>query len=170
MTEKKRHKRHKHIMNNGAFEKACRSSSYQWKVVEIPFDFTPPANQDQAHYQFGNDRSLSARLDPYAYNEQYLDLKDDLTDRFWKIAKDVLTPIQLNVVTMYASGKTQSEIAKELNRSQSSVNHNIYGSPRKTGITDGGALKKLKKAVLEDSIIQDIIQRMKELREGEEII
>lgn len=146
----------------------ARSQAYQWKILEIPWDFTPPPQPDlnTSGFQFSNADTLAARLDPYEYNERLLDLKDELLARFWKLAKDVLTPLQLTVLTMYTDGYTQTAIAKHLGRNQTSVHKSIHGNAYGDGNSYyGGAMKKLKKAVQGDSVMQEIVEQMKELRQ-----
>lgn len=167
-------KRNKNLMFNSDYSKhneTSRSQSYQWRILELPYDFTPPPPRSNTSvHQWSNSDSLYAHINPYQYNEQYLDLKDDLLARFWQLAKNVLTPLQLSIITMYAEGMTQKEIAKKLGVNQSSVSKNILGNTDYSDDTHskqfGGSMKKLRKAVQEDSIMQEIVEKMKDLREN----
>lgn len=159
----------------------ARSNSYQYKLKELPWDFFPDAkNENASTHQFSNRDSINGHLQRYQYSEELLDLKEELLARFWRIANDVLTPLQLKVLTLYADGYTQGEIAKQLGwKGQSSAHKTIFGAKlskkereRLQANTDnavpeyyGGALKKLKAAFLEDSRIQELMRQIREIQE-----
>ena len=115
---------------------------------------------------FSNDESLYNRLNPYAYDERVVELEDQLKDEFWRIVSQ-LTPRQQEVIKLYASGKTQMEIAKKLNVNQSSITKSINGNvDYKNGKKCyGGAKKKLQKLAESDNKIKDLLNQINELRE-----
>lgn len=127
---------------------------------------------------FSNDDSIHDRLcGPYAYNEELLDLQDQLKKEFWRIVDGCLTERQAEVIKLYADGYTQMEIAKTLKVNQSSIAKNIHGNKiyNKTAHLDnnnginksrqyGGSLKRIMLVVEEDQVIQDILKRIAELR------
>lgn len=70
---------------------------------------------------FSNDDSMSYKLNPYHYNEEVMELEDQLKKEFWRIVNNLLTPRQRDVIRLAADGYTQMEIAKMLKVNQSSV-------------------------------------------------
>lgn len=173
----------KTLTKSSRFDLENRSDSYQYKVKEIPWDFTtPPANNTNV-YQWSNRDSISGRLNRYVYSEELLDLKDALLERFWQVANEVLTPSQLKVLVLYSEGYTQTEIAKKLGwKQQNAVHRAIFGSKlskterantsvHKNNLDSnyhGGAIKKLKAAFLEDTTIQNLLQQIED--NSEEIL
>ena len=115
---------------------------------------------------FSNDESLYNRLNPYAYDERVVELEDQLKEEFWRIVAQ-LTPRQQEVIRLYASGKTQMEIAKKLNVNQSSITKSINGNvDYKNGKKCyGGAKKKLQKLAESDNKIKELLIQINELRE-----
>jgi DNA-binding CsgD family transcriptional regulator len=112
---------------------------------------------------------IGARLNPYGYNEEILDLKDQLKVAFWRIVDTKLTSRQRKVIHLYAEGLTQTEIAKKLNVNQSSITKCINGNCdyRNGKKIYGGARKKLQKFAEQDSEVQEILSRIAELQEDE---
>lgn len=142
-------------------ERGHRSDRYQEKFHEVP------CTQDFLN-SFDNSHGMEHHLNPYEYNEELLDLQDKLKNKFWDLAHRILTKRQDIVITMYADGYTQSEIAKFLNVNQSSVTKSINGNHdyKKDGKkVYGGLMKKLKIAIEKDEEIQKILARMSELKE-----
>jgi DNA-binding CsgD family transcriptional regulator len=127
---------------------------------------------------FQNEDSISSHLNPFQYDENLLDLEDQLKEEFWKIVKTLLTPRQREVIELYADGYTQMEIAKILGVNQSSVTKSINGNVdysideqstdescgKKTKRVYGGTKKKLQKIISGDSKIKEILDRMAEIR------
>jgi DNA-binding CsgD family transcriptional regulator len=139
-----------------------RSDYYQHILVECscaPDVLTKVSDSD----------GIGARLNPYGYNEEILDLKDQLKVAFWRIVDTKLTSRQRKVIHLYAEGLTQTEIAKKLNVNQSSITKCINGNCdyRNGKKIYGGARKKLQKFAEQDSEVQEILSRIAELQEDE---
>lgn len=143
-----------------------RSDSYQHLLLEI-------AISSDLMESFGNIDSISSKLDPFAYSEELIDLKDELEVEFWRIVNTLLTPRQAEVISLYCSGMTQMEIAKKLGVNQSSItkslNGNVDYSSKETGSKKtrsyGGTKRKIKKIIEQDEKIQEILAKMREVRE-----
>lgn len=136
-----------------------RSDTYQHIILESVFP-------NEMLESFSNDESLYNRLNPYAYDERVVELEDQLKEEFWRIVAQ-LTPRQQEVIRLYASGKTQMEIAKKLNVNQSSITKSINGNvDYKNGKKCyGGAKKKLQKLAESDNKIKELLIQINELRE-----
>lgn len=100
------------------------------------------------------------------YNEDLLDLKEQLVAAFWRIIRTKLTPRQCEVIELYAQGFTQTEIAKKLNVNQSSITKSINGNCdyRNGKKIYGGAKKKLRRIAAQDPEIQSILAQMGEIQ------
>lgn len=94
--------------------KKNRSDSYQWI-------FSESLCPTEILNIFPNEDSISHKLNPYQYNEEVMDLEDELKKEFWRIVNDLLTPRQRDVIRLAADGYTQMEIAKILDVNQSSA-------------------------------------------------
>lgn len=138
-----------------------RSDSYQWILLETV------CSNDMME-AFPNEDSISAKLNPHQYNENLMDLEDQLKVEFWRIVNTLLTPRQKQVIRLYADGYTQMEIAKMLNVNQSSITKSLNGNvDYKNGKkVYGGAKKKLNKIMENDEKIMEILQKMKEIRDN----
>lgn len=137
-----------------------RSDHYQYILLETV------CSNDMME-AFSNNDSISARLNPFQYNEDLLDLEDQLKKEFWRVINTLLTPRQKEVIKLYSDGYTQMEIAKMLNVNQSSITKSLNGNvDYKNGKRIyGGAKKKIKKIIDNDEKIKDILKKMAELRE-----
>jgi DNA-binding CsgD family transcriptional regulator len=137
-----------------------RSDRYQWVLLETV------CSNDMME-AFCNEDSISARLNPFEYNEDLIELEDQLNKEFWRIVDNLLTERQRQVIRLYADGYTQMEIAKMLNVNQSSITKSLNGNvDYKNGKkVYGGARKKIKKIVENDARIKDILQQMSDIRE-----
>jgi len=115
--------------------------------------------------EFSESRGIAGYLNMTSYNEEMYALRAELHKELWRIMEDVLTDRQLQVIKLSAKGFTQIEIAKMLKVNQSSITKSINGNCdyRNGKKVYGGAKKKLRKAAAEDPVIQDILDRMKEL-------
>jgi DNA-binding CsgD family transcriptional regulator len=138
-----------------------RSDNYQYIIVELstsPEMLTEVADAD----------GIGAQLNPFGYNEELLDLRDQLKDAFWRIVRTQLTKRQCEVIELYAQGFTQTEIAKRLCVNQSSVTKSINGNCdyRNGKRVYGGAKKKLCKLADKDPEIQKILSRISELQDN----
>jgi len=137
-----------------------RSDSYQFVLLETV------VSNDMME-SFANEDSIYSKLNPFAYNEDLMDLEDQLKKEFWRVVNTLLTPRQREVIRLYADGKTQMEIAKQLNVNQSSITKSLNGNvDYKNGKKIyGGARKKIRKIVESDEVIKGILDRMMEIRE-----
>jgi len=143
-----------------------RSNRYQWVLLETVFS-------NEMLEAFSNDDSISARLNPFEYNENLLGLEDALKKRFWIIVETLLTDRQKEIMKLSADGYTQMEIAKKLNVNQSSIVKSLRGNSsylpsyndNKKVVIYGGAYKKLKALVAKDPEIIEILKKMDEIRE-----
>ena len=111
---------------------------------------------------FCNEDSISARLNPFDYNENLIELEDQLKKEFWRVVDTLLTPRQREVIRLYADGYTQMEIAKMLNVNQSSITKSLNGNvDYKNGKKIyGGARKKIRKIIENDEKIKEILAEM----------
>src|SRR5271157_4467346 len=98
-----------------------RSDHYQTLFLETAYS-------NDMMESFCNEDSLSVRLNPFQYNEDLIDLEDQLKEEFWRIVNTLLTDRQRDVLRLYADGYTQMEIAKKLNVNQSSITKSIHGN------------------------------------------
>jgi DNA-binding CsgD family transcriptional regulator len=137
-----------------------RSDSYQYVLLETV------CSNDMME-AFCNEDSISARLNPFAYSEDLIDLEEELKKEFWRVVDTLLTPRQREVIRLYADGYTQMEIAKMLNVNQSSITKSLNGNvDYKNGKkVYGGARKKIRKIIETDDKIKGILRRMQECRE-----
>jgi len=115
---------------------------------------------------FCNEDSISARLNPFEYNENLIELEDQLKKEFWRVVDTLLTPRQREVIHLYADGYTQMEIAKMLNVNQSSITKSLNGNvDYKNGKkVYGGAKKKINKIIENDDKIKEILNKIVETR------
>jgi DNA-binding CsgD family transcriptional regulator len=136
-----------------------RSDKYQYILLETV------CSNDMME-AFCNEDSISARLNPFEYNENLIELEEQLKKEFWRVVDTLLTPRQKEVIHLYADGYTQMEIAKMLNVNQSSITKSLNGNvDYKNGKKIyGGARKKIRKIIELDDKIIDILQKMEEVR------
>jgi RNA polymerase sigma factor (sigma-70 family) len=137
-----------------------RSDRYQWVLLETV------CSNDMLE-SFCNEDSISARLNPFEYNEDLMNLEEQLKKEFWRVVDTLLTPRQREVIRLYADGYTQMEIAKMLNVNQSSITKSLNGNvDYKNGKKIyGGARKKIRKIIENDGPIKEILQKMAECRD-----
>lgn len=138
-----------------------RSDRYQWVLLETV------CSNDMME-AFCNEDSIYNRLNPFEYNEDLMNLEDQLKKEFWRVVDTLLTPRQREVIRLYADGYTQMEIAKMLNVNQSSITKSLNGNvDYKNGKkVYGGARKKIRKIIENDEKIKDILKKMDEIREA----
>lgn len=142
-------------------ERPNRSDSYQYRICEVNCS-------DAMMNAFTNDQGIYAHLNPYHYNEEYLILKDELKKEFWKLAEEVCTERQFEIMKMLCGGMTQMEIADKLGVNQSSITKSLNGNidyARSTTRVYGGLIKKLKKHIENHKRIQEILEKMCDLQE-----
>jgi len=137
-----------------------RSDRYQYILLET-------ACSNEMLESFCNEDSISARLNPFEYNEDLMELEEELKKEFWRVVDTLLTPRQKEVIRLYADGYTQMEIAKMLNVNQSSITKSLNGNvDYKNGKKIyGGARKKIRKIIENDEAIKSILVRMAECRD-----
>ena len=116
-------------------------------------------------------QGMMYRLQPFGYNEELLNLREQLKERVWEIIEDGLTKRQKEVIKLYVQNKTQNEIAKKLGINQTSVHKVIKGNiDYKNGRKRyGGAIKKITKLCQSDKKIQEILKQIQEISECFEI-
>ena len=136
-----------------------RSDRYQYILLETV------CSNDMME-AFCNEDSISARLNPFEYNENLIELEDQLKKEFWRVVDTLLTPRQREVIHLYADGYTQMEIAKMLNVNQSSITKSLNGNvDYKNGKkVYGGAKKKINKIIENDDKIKEILNKIVETR------
>lgn len=137
-----------------------RSDQYQHLLLET-------ACSNDMMEAFTNADSIYGRLNPFEYNENLIDLEEQLKEEFWRIVHTLLTPRQKEVIKLCSEGYTQMEIAKMLNVNQSSITKSLNGNvDYKNGRKIyGGAKKKINKIIQNDEKIMEILRRISELRE-----
>lgn len=138
-----------------------RSDAYQYIFGEVLF-------ANEMLEIFSNDDSIIKKLNPFDYDETILELEDQLKKEFWRIVDTMLTPRQRDVIKLYAEGYTQMEIAKKLKVNQSSITKSLNGNVDYSNNrrSYGGSLKKMNKIIEQDEKIQDILKRIRELKEN----
>jgi len=137
-----------------------RSDRYQPLFAELPYS-------NEMMVEFADSQGLTTIEE---YNEEILDLKEELIKEFWRLVDTQLTNRQSEVIHLWAEGKTQTEIAKILNVNQSSITKSINGNcDYRNGKSDkkiyGGAKKKIQKLALKDEKIKAIFKRMADIIE-----
>lgn len=135
-----------------------RSNSYQWILLECPCS-------PEMLAEISDGDGVMSQLNPWKYNEELLDLKDQLKVEMWRLIDTQLTPRQKEVIHLWVEGLTQTEIAKKLGVNQSSITKSINGNTDYSGGKKiyGGARKKLQKLAAKDEKIQLILKRIGEL-------
>jgi DNA-binding CsgD family transcriptional regulator len=140
-------------------KRANLSDKYQQIFNEISVS-------DDVLSSFHNEDSISARLNPFEYNEDLIELEEQLKKEFWRVVDTLLTERQRDVIRLYADGYTQCEIAKMLNVNQSSITKSLHGNCDYSNNKRiyGGSKKKLSKLIEEDEKITNILSQMAEIR------
>ena len=139
-----------------------RSSAYQHLMVET-------SCSSEMLESFSNNDGIYSKLNPFKYNEEIVDLEDQLKLEFWRVVEKLLTSRQRDVIRLYADGYTQMEIAKILNVNQSSITKSLNGNVdyKKGKVIYGGSKKKIRKIIEGDEKIREILNKISELRESE---
>lgn len=134
-----------------------RSDRYQPLFAELPYS-------NEMMTEVADSQGMDSR-NKDEYNEELLNLKEDLGKAFWKLVDTQLTPRQSEVIHLYAEGKTQSEIAKILNVNQSSITKSLNGNcDYKNGRRIyGGAIKKIQRLATLDKDIMGILERISDI-------
>ena len=150
-------------------KRANRSDKYQYILLET-------ACSNEMMEAFCNEDSIYDRLNPNHYDEDLIDLEEELKVEFWRVVDTLLTPRQKQVIRLYADGYTQQEIAKILCVNQSSITKSINGNVDYTskGIGKGknkdkrvygGTRKKIRKIIENDPKIKDILDKIQQIRD-----
>jgi DNA-binding CsgD family transcriptional regulator len=136
-----------------------RSDKYQYILLET-------VCSNEMMETFCNEDSIYNRLNPFAYNENLIELEEQLKKEFWRVVDTLLTTRQREVIRLYADGYTQMEIAKMLNVNQSSITKSLNGNvDYKNGKkVYGGAKKKINKIIQSDEKIMEILRKMADVR------
>ena len=137
-----------------------KSKSYQYKIVEISFDATKLNN-------FSNERSIGNVLVDNSFSEEIKELREELLEEIYSIINgDCLTEHQKKILFMRLMGKTQNEIAEHLGITQSAVHKAMHGNIdyKNNKKRYGGIVKKLKKICTNNLNIQEILQKIEEIR------
>jgi len=133
-----------------------KSKSYQYKIVEVSFDYAKLSN-------FSENRGISAILTENSYSDIMHDLRDKLLEELYEVIHgNVLTEHQKKILFMRLMGKTQNEIATHLGITQSAVHKAMHGNIdyKNQKKRYGGIVKKLKKICLNEPKIKDILSEM----------
>lgn len=136
-----------------------RSDKYQYLLVESPCS-------PEMLTEFADSEGVTSIYSKY--NEELLDLREQLKKEFWRLVDENLTERQKEVLHLYAEGNTQIEIAKKLNVNQSSITKSIngncdYSRGNDSRVYYGGSIRRIKKLAAQDSKIQEILKKMAEL-------
>ena len=140
---------------------ARKSKSYQYKIVEVPFD---QANLNN----FSTDRGIGHILENSGSSEVMTELRKKLIDELYKIIfSDHLTEHQKKIIFMRLEGQTQNQIAEHLGITQSAVHKAIHGNIdyKNNKKRYGGIIKKIQKLSKNNEKIQDILKKMKEYKD-----
>jgi DNA-binding NarL/FixJ family response regulator len=97
--------------------KTNRSNGYQHLFAEQSYSHEMLAD-------FAESQGMNENYSPEDH-EMLLDLHEQLTEEFWKLVNEQLTPRQAQVLKLLAMGYTQIEIAKQLNVNQSSITKSV---------------------------------------------
>jgi len=150
-----------------------RSDHYQSNLLEISVS-------PEVITRAMEDDGMASMLNPFAYNEEEEELKEELRLAFWRLVDTKLTSRQKEVITLYCQKLTQTEIAKLLSVNQSSITKSMNGNcdynkgkdenkgkDGKNGnrINYGGSKKKLSRAAEEDEQIQIILKKLREVND-----
>jgi predicted DNA-binding protein YlxM (UPF0122 family) len=143
-------------------DRNVRSQAYQSLFCETTYSHEMLSS-------FSNEESISARLNPFEYDERLIELEEELKVAFWKIVNEQLTDRQKDVIKLYADGYTQCEIARKLNVNQSSITKSLNGNAdyragKAHKRSFGGSKKKLNRIIDTDEKIIEILRKMAELR------
>jgi DNA-binding CsgD family transcriptional regulator len=87
--------------------------------------FAESAHSHDMMEAFSNTDSMYSRLNPWNYNEELVNLEEQLKVEFWRVVDTLLTDRQKEVIRLYSQGKTQMEIAKILKVNQSSITKSL---------------------------------------------
>jgi predicted DNA-binding protein YlxM (UPF0122 family) len=144
-------------------KKKRSSKRYQYKIVEVSFDYGTLCN-------FSEDRGIGSLLEGTAIRDEITELRSQLIDELYEIIfSDQLTEHQKKVLFMRLEGKTQNEIAEHLGITQSAVHKALFGNIdyKNNKKRYGGVIKKLKKICANNDKINNILDKIQELKNRE---
>ncbi len=122
------------------------SQAYQFKFYEVALD----------------PEILSIFPDTKDSNQLLLEKRDQLLNRIFELAPQILTDKQYIIFKMYfQEGINTPSIAKILNVNTSGVRNNLKGAANSKG--KNGALPKLKNYLMKDEITINILKEISEL-------
>ena len=133
-----------------------KSKSYQYKIVEVSFDYANLSN-------FSENRGMAAILSENSYSDKMCDLREKLLEELYEVIHgNVLTEHQQKILFMRLMGKTQNEIASHLGITQSAVHKAMHGNIdyKNQKKRYGGIVKKLNKICFNEPKIKDILDEM----------
>lgn len=134
-----------------------RSDQYQYVLLEI-------SCSNEMMEGVPTEQGLLAQEQ---YNDELMDLREQLRKEFWKLVDHHMTDNQRKILHLYADGYTQMEIAKVMNVNRSSIAKSLNGNiDYKNGKkVYGGSHKKLKRLAEQNPCIRKILQRIQEINE-----
>lgn len=141
-------------------KKRNRSDSYQYKIVEISVD--PNVLSD---FPFVN--GLGSQLNLAKYSEEFYLLKKKLMKEVLRIIDTCLTKRQKEVILLRLQGKTQTQIAEELDIHQTTVHKILKGNldyRYSESKRYGGVERKLRKLCYKDEEILEILDKIDYLK------
>lgn len=139
-------------------EYQTRSQTYQYKVLER-------ISSDDYLKTLDSNKGLTGFLN--YDSEEVKELQDQLLERLWQLIDIHCTDKQKLILNLlYKEGLTQQEVADFRGISQSTVNKCIHGNVdyKNNKRTSGGIIHKLQPIFKQDTISQNIINQIKELK------
>lgn len=126
-----------------------RSAAYQYLFREVVVEYN-------FYCTFTNDASIEYLLNPFAYNEDLMDLEDKLKDRVNELLLINLSDNHYKIIKLHLEDFTQIEISKQitLKVNQSSIHNSIKV-----------IVKKMRAICSNDTICKQLLFEMNELRE-----
>lgn len=136
-----------------------RSDKYQYILLELSVC-------DSTILQLSDESGIFGIMNHEFYHEELFLLLDQLKQAYWRLINTKLTKRQREVITLYAKGHTQTEIAQKLGVNQSSITKSIHGNVdyRNGKRVYGGAKKKLEKYAEQDLEIIEILRKIAEIQ------
>lgn len=135
---------------------SSRSDHYQYllKETSVSTEFLQT---------FTNDHSLYSEVE----SDAIFLIREQLKVEFWNLVEEICTPLQKKVLTGYADGYTQHEMAKMFKMTQGSINKCLNGNVdyKISKKSYGGVKKKLRKAINLRPIFQELFNKITELSE-----
>jgi len=133
-----------------------KSKTYQYKIVEVSFDYAKLAN-------FSESRGIGQILSDNSYSDKVSEIREKLLEELYEVIHgSVLTEHQKKILFMRLMGKTQNEIADHLGITQSAVHKAMHGNIdyKNQKKRYGGIVKKLQKVCFNQKKIKDLLEEM----------